>query len=44
MINGVHLALRILGVVTIVTTIVFSELKPSDGESISNHRSEVPAA
>ena len=43
MIQGIHLALRILGAVTIVTTAVFGELRPSDGEAVSSHRSEVPA-
>jgi hypothetical protein len=43
MINGIHLALRILGALTIVTTVLFGYLKASDGESVSNHKSEVPA-
>jgi len=43
MINGVDLALRVLGVLTIVTTVVFAGLKASDGEAVSNHKSEVPA-
>jgi hypothetical protein len=43
LIHGIHLALRILGVLTIATTIVFSELTQSDGEAVSSHKAEVPA-
>ena len=43
MIHGVHLALRILGLLTIVTTVVFSELQPNDGAAVSSHKTEVPA-
>ncbi|MEA2915844.1 MAG: hypothetical protein QOJ15_7925 [Bradyrhizobium sp.] len=43
LIHGIHLALRILGVLTIVTTIVFSELTQSDGDAVSSHKAEVPA-
>jgi EmrB/QacA subfamily drug resistance transporter len=43
LIHGIQLALRVLGALTIVTTIVFSELTQSDGESVSSHKAEVPA-
>jgi EmrB/QacA subfamily drug resistance transporter len=43
MVHGIHLALRMLGAATIVTTVVFRELKPNDGEAVSSHRTEVPA-
>jgi hypothetical protein len=43
MIHGIHLALRGLGAMTIVTTVVFSELKASDGDAVSSHKAEVPA-
>jgi EmrB/QacA subfamily drug resistance transporter len=43
MIHGIHLALRMLGAWTIVSTIVFSELKPDDGDAVSSHKAEVPA-
>jgi EmrB/QacA subfamily drug resistance transporter len=44
MIHGIHQAFLVLGVATIVSTIVFRGLKAADGESISQHRVEVPAA
>jgi EmrB/QacA subfamily drug resistance transporter len=44
MIHGVHLALRVLGALTILATMVFSELKPRDGAAVSSHKAEVPAA
>jgi MFS family permease len=44
MIHGIHLALRVLGALTIVTTILFGELQPSDGAAVSSHKAEVPAA
>jgi hypothetical protein len=43
MIHGVHLALRVLGALTILTTAVLSELRASDGDAMSSHKSEVPA-
>jgi EmrB/QacA subfamily drug resistance transporter len=43
MIHGIHLALRTLGAWTIVSTIVFSELKPHDGDAVSAHKAGVPA-
>jgi EmrB/QacA subfamily drug resistance transporter len=44
MIHGIHQAFLVLGVATIVSTIVFRGLKAADGESVSQHRVEVPAA
>jgi EmrB/QacA subfamily drug resistance transporter len=44
LIHGIHLALRVLGVTTIATTWVFIELRPRDGEAVSSHKIEVPAA
>jgi hypothetical protein len=43
MIHGIHLALRTLGAWTILSTIVFRELKSSDGEAVSAHKAELPA-
>jgi hypothetical protein len=43
MIHGVQLALRVLGALTIATTIIFGELKPSDGDAVSSHKSEIAA-
>jgi EmrB/QacA subfamily drug resistance transporter len=44
MIHGIHLALRTLGMVTIVSTLVFWELQPNDGDAVSRHKAGVPAA
>jgi EmrB/QacA subfamily drug resistance transporter len=43
MIHGIHLALRLLGAWTILSTIVFSELRSNDGEAVSAHKAELPA-
>ena len=43
MIHGIHLALRSLGAMTVLATLVFSELHPSDGEAVSSHKAEVRA-
>ena len=43
MIHGIHEAFLILGIATIVSTLVFWGLKADDGESVSQHRVEVPA-
>ena len=43
MIHGIHLALRTLGAWTIVSTVVFSELKATDGDAVSAHKADVPA-
>ena len=44
MIHGIHIALRVLGATTVVSTIVFSELRATDGDAVSSHKVEVPAA
>jgi hypothetical protein len=38
MIHGIHKALVALGIVTIVSTIVFNGLKSGDGDSVSNQK------
>jgi EmrB/QacA subfamily drug resistance transporter len=43
MIHGIHLALLFLGALTIVSTIVFSELRAGDGDAVSRHKAELPA-
>jgi EmrB/QacA subfamily drug resistance transporter len=43
MIHGIHLALRTLGAWTILSTVVFGELKSSDGEAMSEHKAGLPA-
>jgi EmrB/QacA subfamily drug resistance transporter len=44
MIHGIHLALWALGALTIVSTIVFIELKIGDGDAVSRHKAELPSA
>jgi glycine/D-amino acid oxidase-like deaminating enzyme len=43
MIHGIHLALRMLGAWTILSTIVFGGLKAGDGAAVSAHKAELPA-
>ena len=43
MIHGIHLALRTLGAWTVVSTLVFGELKSSDGNAVSAHKEGVTA-
>jgi EmrB/QacA subfamily drug resistance transporter len=38
MIHGIHRAFFLLGAITVLSTIVFSELKSSDGETTSQHK------
>jgi MFS family permease len=38
MIRGIHLALLCLGGITIVSTLIFSSLKDTDGDNISLHK------
>jgi EmrB/QacA subfamily drug resistance transporter len=38
MIHGIHKAFLVLGAMTILSTLVFSELKSDDGDSISRHK------
>jgi EmrB/QacA subfamily drug resistance transporter len=42
MIQGIHLALRMLGGLTLVSTLVFLALRASDGDAVSSHKAEVP--
>jgi MFS family permease len=42
MIHGIHLALLALGALTIVSTIVFNQLKDGDGDAVSRHNAELP--
>jgi EmrB/QacA subfamily drug resistance transporter len=42
MIHGIHLALLFLGALTIVSTLVFGELKPGDGDAVSRHKVDLP--
>jgi EmrB/QacA subfamily drug resistance transporter len=44
MIHGIHVALRLLGVMTIISTLVFNELKPGDGAAVSSHKAAGEAA
>jgi EmrB/QacA subfamily drug resistance transporter len=41
MIHGIHLALRVLGGLTIASTLVFIELRASDGDAVSSHKAEI---
>jgi MFS family permease len=38
MISGIHRAFFVLGIMTVFSTIVFRELKPSDGQQASRHQ------
>lgn len=44
MIHGIHRALWALGALTMVSTMVFSELKNGDGDAVSRHKAELPSA
>ena len=43
LIQGIHWALRALGALTILSTLVFCELKSGDGEAVSSHKREAAA-
>ncbi len=43
MIHGIHEAFLILGGMTIVSAIVFRELRSDDGSSVSQHKAILPA-
>jgi EmrB/QacA subfamily drug resistance transporter len=43
MIHGIHLAIRALAVWTILSTVVFGELRSNDGEAVSAHKAGVTA-
>jgi hypothetical protein len=38
MISGIHKALISLGLLTVVSTIVFRRLRPGDGDAVSQHK------
>jgi EmrB/QacA subfamily drug resistance transporter len=40
MVHGIHLALRVLGLMTILSTLVFRELQADDGDAVSSHKAE----
>jgi hypothetical protein len=42
MIHGVHQAFIVLGGITVLSTIVFRELKSNDGDNVSQHNVIVP--
>ena len=44
MIRGIHWALLALGTLTIMSTVVFSQLKAGDGNAVSRHKAELPSA
>ena len=44
MLHGVHLALLGLGALTILSTLVFVELRSGDGAAVSRHNAELPSA
>ena len=43
LIRGIHLAFLFLGVLTIVSTAVFNELRSGDGDAVSRHKAEIPS-
>jgi hypothetical protein len=44
MIHGLHLAMLALGAMTIVSTVVFNQLKAGDGDAVSRHKAELPSS
>ena len=42
MIHGIHQAFLVLGGLTILSTLVFRELKTDDGNAVSQHRARLP--
>jgi ABC-type uncharacterized transport system permease subunit len=38
MVSGIHWTFLTLGLMTIVSALIFSELKPDDGAAISRHK------
>jgi MFS family permease len=44
MLHGIHFALLALAVLTIASTLVFWNLKSSDGAAVSRHKVQIPAA
>jgi len=43
MIHGIHLALLVLGVMTLISTVVFTRLRADDGNAVSQHKADLPA-
>jgi hypothetical protein len=39
-VHGIHAALRVLGAMTILSTLIFRELTDADGDAVSSHRAE----
>ena len=37
MLHGIHQALLVLGAMTVLSALVFRELKPGDGDNVSQH-------
>ena len=38
MIHGIHLSLLVLGGLTVLSALIFAELRASDGEAVSQHK------
>jgi hypothetical protein len=38
MMHGIHLAFLVLGGLTVLSAVVFQELRTEDGDSVSQHR------
>jgi hypothetical protein len=38
MIHGIHQAFFVLGVLTVLSTLIFSDLKSGDGDNVSQHK------
>jgi hypothetical protein len=38
MIHGIHQAFLVLGALTVLSTMIFAELKSGDGDSVSQHK------
>ncbi len=38
MIHGLHEAFLVLGAITFLSTLIFAELKPGDGDNVSQHQ------
>src|SRR6202451_643732 len=43
LLNGIHLALLGLAILTIVSTFVFARLRAGDGDAVSRHKAELPS-
>jgi len=43
MIQGIHKAFFVLGGMTILSTLVFRELKPGDGSTVAGQKGALPA-